>query len=67
LTAKANGDINAWVAFGLSLNDMVASFMLQMFVAYLLVKFSDPISQQPNSVQKRSISLFKYIKQQEQG
>ena len=51
-----------YTVFFLSLIDLLISFFIQIFIAYLMVKFSVPLPKRRDTVLKKDITLIQYIK-----
>jgi hypothetical protein len=47
-----------WTVFFLSLNNLLISFAIQIFIAYLMVKFSVPLPKRRDTVLKKDITLI---------
>ena len=67
-TLFQNGETDAsahtvlYTVFFLSLIDLLISFFIQIFIAYLMVKFSVPLPKRRDTVLKKDITLIQYIK-----
>lgn len=51
-----------YTVFFLSLMNLLISFFIQIFIAYLMVKFSVPLPKRRDTVLKKDITLIQYIK-----
>jgi ABC-type sulfate transport system permease component len=47
-----------WTVFILSLINLLISFSIQIFIAYLMVKFSVPLPKRRDTVLKKNITLI---------
>lgn len=53
-----------YTVFFLSLNNLLISFCIQMFIAFLMVKFSVPLPKRKDTVLKKNITLINHIKRE---